>query len=139
MKDNPIPSLPPHSGLIVFDGYCNLCNGIVRFLIKIDRKQRLKFTNFESETWKSISDSVPQETDSIVFVKQGHYYFQSEAVIEILKTLGYPWRAVMVFKVIPFKIREAIYKLIARTRYKVFGKRDTCQLPSDKVKNRFLS
>jgi predicted DCC family thiol-disulfide oxidoreductase YuxK len=130
--------LPPEKGLIVFDSYCVLCSATVSILTRIDRKQNLYFTTFESKVWKDISGETTSEPDSIVFFKKGKSYIQSDAVIMIIATLEYPWRMLNIIRVIPRFLREKLYRLIARNRYKIFGMKDNCGIPSPEIKRRYL-
>lgn len=130
--------LPPEKGLIVFDSYCVLCSATVSFLTKIDRKQNLYFTTFDSKVWKDITGEKTSEPDSIVFFRNGKSYIQSDAVIMILATLGYPWRLFNFFRIIPRFLREKLYRLIARNRYTIFGRKDNCGIPSPEIKRRYL-
>lgn len=131
-------SLPGSKGLIVFDGYCFLCNNTVKFLLRIDKKEKFLFTHFESDTWKSLAPSTPFKADSIVYVTGNNHYIQSEAVLKILSELGYPWKVLNFIKFIPFNWREKLYRLIARNRYHIFGKRETCSVPGPRYSHRFL-
>ncbi len=76
--------------------------------------------------------------DSLIFVKNGNLWLQSEAVIQILLMLRYPWKSLVIIKYIPYSIREALYRFIARTRYKIFPPKTSCALPEEKVRKRFV-
>lgn len=130
--------LPADAGLIVFDSFCVLCSSTVSILMKIDRKGRLFYTSFDTPTGKDLSKALPPELESLVFLKNGQVYLQSDAVVKIIHTLGYPWKALVIIKFIPPGIRDAIYKFIARTRYRIFGRKEQCQLPSPEIRKRFI-
>ncbi len=132
-------NLPPEKGLIVFDSYCILCSATISLLAKIDRKENLYFTTFDSKTWKSIIGGKPSYPDSIIFFKNGKSYIQSDAVIMIMATLEYPWKFLNVIKIIPRPLREKLYRLIARNRYTIFGMKDNCSIPSPQIKRRYLT
>lgn len=129
----------PGKGIVFFDGYCILCNRAVALLIRIDRKKRLFFATFDSNTWKEIAGFQPQQPESIVFYINGKQYLQSEAILRIIQTLEYPWKIAYIGKYLPFSLREKIYSLIARNRYSLFGKRDTCVITSKDNKSRYLT
>jgi len=124
---------------IFFDGVCNLCNGAINFVIDRDTSGRYQFASLQSEV---ASEHLPERytaLDSIVLYKvSGKIYDKSSAALEIAKGLGGGWSLFYVFKIIPKFIRDAIYNWIARNRYKWFGKRATCRMPSPELKERFL-
>lgn len=124
--------------IIIFDGYCTLCNSLISLLLRLDKKKIFLFANFESSTWKAFSHNLEYSSDSIVLYKDGQFSIQSEAVLRIIETLGYPWKVFIVARIIPFKIREKIYRIIARNRYAIFGKKDNCKIPTPDIKDRFL-
>jgi len=115
-----------------------LCNNLVNRLLRIDKKEKFLFTHFESGTWKSINPSKPFLANSIVYVSGNSHYIQSEAVLKILAELSYPWKVLYILKYIPFNWREKLYRLIARNRYHIFGKRETCSIPTPELSHRFL-
>lgn len=131
-------NIPKGQGIIVFDGYCVLCSSTVTFLTRIDKEKKFLFTTFDSQTWRNLSVPLSPETDSIVLLMDSEVYIQSEAIIRIIYELGFPWSLLRVIRFIPFKIREKVYRLIAKKRYKLFGRRDTCSIPDAVVTNRQL-
>ena len=127
--------------VILFDGVCNLCNGAVRFFIKHDRRQRLRFASLQSESGRFILEKhgLPDDyLSSIVFVEGESFYLNSTAVLRACRHLGFPWSTAKVFLFIPRPIRDLIYKWIARNRYRWFGKMDSCSLPDPATADRFL-
>lgn len=126
--------------LILFDGVCNLCNNTVDFLLKRDRTKQFRFASLQSETGKELKNKfhIPQETDSIVFVHMDQFYIESEAALEIARLLPYPWKVASIFKIVPRTLRDKIYRWIARNRYRWFGKRDTCRMPTPEEIESFL-
>ena len=128
--------------IVFFDGVCNLCNGTVQFLLKIDKRQRLKFGSLQGETAKKILPSYniqPEVLTSIVFIHNNKVYTESTAVLEIFRVIGGSWKALYIFKIIPDLIRNSIYRIVARYRYKWFGKNDYCTIPKPEYKNRFVA
>ena len=131
-----------HESVVFFDGVCNLCNGTVQFLLKIDKHQRLQFGSLQGETAKRILLTYqisPEKLSSIIFIHQNKVYTESTAVLEICKVIGGAWRLLYIFKVIPAFIRNGIYKRIARNRYQWFGKRSSCKIPTLSERGRFLN
>jgi len=125
--------------VILFDGFCNLCNGTVDFLIKRDHKKQFTYIPLQSESGKLLIQEfhIPMITDSVILVKLNQVYFESDTVIEIAGMLSYPWKLGVCAKFIPKKIRDGIYRLIAKNRYRWFGKRETCRIPTSEEKDFF--
>jgi predicted DCC family thiol-disulfide oxidoreductase YuxK len=127
--------------IVIFDGVCNFCNGAVKFIIKRDPQGVFAFTPMQSELAQELTQrfSVPDVgTDTLVLIKKGECYVLSDAALEIARDLKGPWRFCYVFKVVPRPIRDAAYKLFARHRYRLFGKKNACMVPSAEVTSRFL-
>ena len=128
--------------IILFDGVCNLCNGTVLFIIKRDKKLKFKFASLQSETGQKIVTQfhLPAEDfDSFVYLKKGKLLLRSDAVLHVLKDLGYPWKIFFAFSVLPISFRDAVYDFIARNRFRFFGKRGACMIPTESTMERFLS
>ena len=129
--------------IILFDGVCNLCNGTVLFIIHRDKKKKFKFATLQSETGKRISAqfhlSSIDDFDSFVYLKQNKLLLRSDAVLHLLKEMGYPWKIFFAFRVLPLSFRDAVYDLIARNRFRFFGRRDACMIPTAGIAERFLS
>jgi predicted DCC family thiol-disulfide oxidoreductase YuxK len=125
--------------LVLFDGFCNLCNGTVGFILKNDGKKQFRFVAFQSEAGKKITEfyGISPETDSVLLIVEKHVFAESAAVIEIARRLPFPWKTVVIFETIPKKIRDKIYRWIARNRYKWFGKRKNCRVPTAGEKHFF--
>ena len=142
----PLPTSPqqggggclPPSHLILFDGFCHLCSKTVQFILKHDKKGIFYFAPLQSETTKEIcADST--DVDSVVYVEYGQIFIRSEAILKICIKLGFPWNILAVGKILPIRWRDKIYDMIAKKRYKWFGKRDSCMMPEEKYKKRFLN
>lgn len=127
--------------IILFDGVCNLCNGFVQFLIKRDKKARFKFASLQSESGQSLLlkfNLPPDDFHSFIYIKGDSHYTKSTAALNVLKDMGGPWKLFYVFILTPKFIRDFIYSSIAKSRYKLFGKRETCMVPTPDIKKRFL-
>ena len=137
--------LPPNIGVsdkvILFDGVCKLCNAWSNFIIKHDRHRVFKLCSVQSKEGKQIllHFGLPSETYETMLYVEGNQSFQkSEAFFQIITQLGYPWKIVCIFKVIPKPLRDWMYDRIALNRYSLFGKYDYCTLPSPDHEARFL-
>ena len=130
--------------IVVFDGVCNLCNAAVDFLLRHDRSGALRFASAQGPTGSALlgveagdDGSVP-DPDTIVVAVDGQLLERSDAVLALVGHLGWPWRAASVGRVVPRPVRDAAYDLIARNRYRWFGRKETCRLPSPEERARFL-
>ncbi|WP_205967523.1 thiol-disulfide oxidoreductase DCC family protein [Aquisalinus luteolus] len=128
--------------VIVFDGVCNLCNGSVQFVLKRDDAGLFRFASVQSMTGSRMVREAgydPQDPSTFLLVESGRAYEKSDAVIRILSRLNHPWPLISkAMSVVPRFIRDPGYRLVARNRYRLFGKRDTCMIPSPGVRERFL-
>jgi predicted DCC family thiol-disulfide oxidoreductase YuxK len=127
--------------LVIFDGLCNLCNGTVQFIIKRDRKKRFSFTTCQSGFAQDIIQHYgfpATDQSTVVYVKNGVPCFKSKAVLEILRDLGCCWNFLYILIIIPPFIRDFVYDIIAKNRYRVFGKRESCMIPNSEITDRFL-
>lgn len=131
------------SYILLFDGVCNLCNRLVNFVIKRDKKEKFKFAALQSESGQALLEKLGLSThdfDTFVLLRNDDKVFvKSKAGLTVLKELGGGWRMLYAFMIIPTPIRDFVYNRIARTRYQVFGKRDSCMIPGPEVENRFLN
>jgi predicted DCC family thiol-disulfide oxidoreductase YuxK len=129
-----------NSKLILFDGVCNLCNGFVQFVIKNDKKKLFKFGSLQSENSKSIllNLGVEQNLKTVILIDDGVAYFKSDAALQIMMQLQFPFKILYIFIIVPRFIRNWVYDFIAKYRYKFFGKKDTCMVPSQELKERFI-
>lgn len=127
--------------ILFFDGVCNLCNTSIQRVIKADKKGVFRFASLQSETAKELladSGLNPTELKSVILLHQDRFYTRSNAVLESARLLGGAWSLLYIFIIVPPFIRNAIYDWIARNRYRWFGKKDACMIPSPELKSRFL-
>ncbi|HPG12752.1 MAG TPA: thiol-disulfide oxidoreductase DCC family protein [Chitinophagaceae bacterium] len=127
--------------LVIFDGVCNFCNYWVNFAVKRDRKKRLLFSPFQGKTASKILldyNINPTTITSVILIDNGKAYSQSSAAIRICKYLDGGWKLFYILLIIPKFIRDFLYNIIARNRYKWFGKKETCMIPTPALKERFL-
>jgi predicted DCC family thiol-disulfide oxidoreductase YuxK len=128
--------------IILFDGVCNLCNSSVQFVIKRDKKDLFRYAALQSTIGEKLvaeRNIDTSQVDSIVLIEPGvAYYTKSDAALEIAQDLGGLWKLMGIFTWIPTSIRNAIYDFVARNRYKWFGKKDACMIPTPELKAKFL-
>ena len=125
--------------IIFFDGVCNLCNGAINFIIDRDPHSYFKFAPLQSDIAKEyIPEDLIQKTDSILYWHSGEISSKSNAALKIAKHLKGGWKMAYGFIIIPKFIRDFFYDLVARNRYSWFGKRDSCRMPTQDIKDRFL-
>ncbi|SDC42672.1 Predicted thiol-disulfide oxidoreductase YuxK, DCC family [Terribacillus halophilus] len=129
-----------NEAIILFDGVCNLCNGSVQFIIKHDKGAYFKFASLQSDFGSKLKEAkqIPDEVDSIIFVKGNRVYTQSSAVLRIARHLDGVWKLAAAALIISRPIRDMMYRYVARNRYRWFGKQNQCMLPSPELKERFL-
>lgn len=128
--------------ILYFDGVCNLCNAAVHWVIKSDKQEQFRFASLQSEAGQSMLMSYFFEKskipDSVLLEIDGMLYAKSSAAIKLLQMLGGVYKLSVIAWVVPRFIRDAAYDFIARNRYKWYGKRDSCMLPTHELKSRFL-
>jgi predicted DCC family thiol-disulfide oxidoreductase YuxK len=128
--------------IVLFDGVCNLCNGSIQFLIKRDRKAYFRFASLQSDTGQKLQADLgmdPQALDSVILVEGDRWYKESDAAFRIARSLPGAWKLLTAFRIIPRPLRDAMYRWIARNRYRWFGKAETCWLPTPELRSRFLA
>jgi len=127
--------------IVLFDGVCNYCNAMINFAIRYDKNAVLKFAPLQSDTGQRLKEQykITSEADSMIFIENSKAYTYSEAAIRIAKRLDWPAKIFYAFTIVPKFIRDPVYKWIAKNRYKWFGKREECMIPTPDVKARFLS
>ena len=126
--------------IIFFDGVCGLCNSFVDIIFKADKKGIFKFSPLQGDTAKKYLPELPEQAGewSIVYIDENNIYDQSDATLKILERLGVTWGLLSIFGFLPKGFRNYIYRLVAIYRYRIFGKRDTCRIPTEAEKERFL-
>lgn len=132
MSDHPI---------IVFDGFCNLCNGAVSFIIRRDSRQLFRFAPMQGAAACALMDRYEIQSlgyDTFFLVKDGQCFLSTSAALEIARDLDGYWYLFGVFRIVPAPIRDFFYRLLGRHRYRLFGRRASCMVPSPNVAERFL-
>lgn len=134
--------LPKDKKIILFDGVCNLCDATVQFVIKHDKHDVFRFVALQSELGQEIIRYIgvdTSKTDSIILYEPGHaYYYKAEAAIRIAKELGGVYSLMGMFSVLPNWFSNKVYDYVARNRYKWYGKKEECMIPTPEMKAKFL-
>jgi predicted DCC family thiol-disulfide oxidoreductase YuxK len=127
--------------VILFDGICNLCNASVRFVVRRDPTGMFRFASLQSERGRRLlrGNGLPvDDLSSIVLVDDERCYVKSDAALRIVRALRWPWPVLVVFSIVPRRVRDCLYEYIARNRYRWFGKQDACEVPRPELAERFL-
>jgi predicted DCC family thiol-disulfide oxidoreductase YuxK len=127
--------------VVLFDGVCNLCAGSLPWLLRMDRRDRLRFGTLQSERAAELLVSRGLSADydeSMVVVDDGTAYTESDAVVRLAWLLGFPWAVGAVAALVPSSLRDRLYRWIANNRYDWFGKRDACLSPDEELRARFI-
>lgn len=130
-----------NNNILLFDGVCNLCNGFVQFTIERDKQSKFKFASLQSKSGQYLltQNKLPVENfTSLVYLKGEQCLLKSSAILHFLKELGGVWKVFFILILIPKPIRDFVYSIIANSRYKIFGRRQSCFLPTPELKQRFL-
>ena len=137
------PMPDPANPILLYDGVCGLCNRLVQFVLKRDAGAHFRFASLQSDFAATLLRQHgldPDDLDTVYLVEPGQRLTaRSDAVISVLRKLGGFWSAVaLLLRALPKSLRDRGYDIIARSRYRIFGKRDTCFLPEEKYRDRFL-
>lgn len=130
-----------NSPLVLFDGVCNFCNYWVNFSIKRDKKKKLFFAPLQGETAKNLLSQFDLDADqlaSVILIEKGRIYTQSSAALRLCRHLDGFWKLGYGLMIVPKFIRDFFYNIIARNRYKWFGKKESCMIPTPEQRSRFL-
>ena len=134
--------MPKDKKIVLFDGVCNMCDSLVQYVIRRDTKDVFRFVQLQSETGMKILQHIGvdrEKMDSIILYEPGiAYYYKSAAVFEIAKALGGIASLLSVFKIVPTSIRNPVYDYVARNRYKWYGRKDSCIIPTKEMLSKFL-
>lgn len=127
--------------VVLFDGVCNFCNASVNFIIRHDHDEKFKFAPLQSEYGRQMRERfrIADDVDSIILVEGDQVYLHSTAGLRIARTLGGIWSLGYALIVVPRPVRDWFYKMFAKYRYRLFGKKDVCMVPTAEVRERFLS
>jgi predicted DCC family thiol-disulfide oxidoreductase YuxK len=127
--------------VIVFDGVCVLCSGFFKFVVRVDQAQQFRFVTAQSPLGQAIYRDLGLPTEDFetnLVIVGGEIHQRLDAFCAAMRALGWPWRALAAASWLPRRIKDPLYYAIARNRYKVFGRTDTCMIPTPSVRARFL-
>ncbi len=128
----------PHP-VVLFDGVCNLCNASINFVIDRDARSVFRFAPLQSDVGRAlVAECGLEGEDSIVLVEDGRCYVRSDAALRIARRLDGAWPMLSALRIVPRPLRDAAYRVIARNRYRWFGRQDACRLPTPDLRARFL-
>jgi predicted DCC family thiol-disulfide oxidoreductase YuxK len=130
--DNPV---------ILFDGVCNLCNSSVQFVLRRDKKKQFLFGSLQGRYGQQVLNELNMPADdlhSFILKENNAVYTKSTAALRVLKILGGGWKFLYIFIIVPRFIRDGVYGFIARNRYRWFGKKEACWVPTPELKSRFI-
>jgi predicted DCC family thiol-disulfide oxidoreductase YuxK len=136
------PTAPDIDGpVVLFDGVCTLCNGVVQFLLSRDPEARLRFAPLQSEAGQALlrRHGLPADVETVVLVEGDGAHTKSAAAIRIAELLGWPYRLARVGRLVPRGVRDRLYDVVADNRYDWFGRRERCTVPDEDVRDRFLA
>jgi predicted DCC family thiol-disulfide oxidoreductase YuxK len=130
-----------HPPVILFDGVCNFCSGMVNFIIRQDKNKKFRFAALQSDAGQKLLKeyNLPVENfESFILIDKGKVYKSSTAGLRLYNQLPWYWKWTQLFWIFPAFIRNGVYNFIAKHRYKWFGKKDSCMVPTADIKSRFL-
>lgn len=130
-----------HPRIVFYDGVCGLCNKTVRRLVRLDRDRRFRYAPLQGELGgrlRAERDDVPDDLDSFVYLEDGRAYLRSRALVRAARQLCYPWKMASWLWIIPWPITDLVYRLVARWRYRIWGKYDECRIPTPEERELFL-
>ena len=128
--------------IILFDGVCNVCSAAVQFVIKRDKKNNFRFASLQSTEGQKLlahHKLSPNDFNSFVLIENDKVYIKSDGALKVAKELSGLWPLLYGFIIVPKVLRDGIYNLIARNRYKWFGKKDSCMIPTPEIMAKFLN
>ncbi len=134
-------AIPADKPILLFDGVCNLCNGFVQFVIKRDPKGKFLFAALQSEVGQALlqqANMPTEELSTVVLYENRKFYTHSSVPLLVVRKFGGAWPLLYGLVIVPKFIRDRIYNWIARNRYRWFGKRESCMIPTPELKSRFL-
>lgn len=127
--------------IVVFDAQCLLCNGWVRFLLQHDRAGRIRFASMQGVTGRQLLADAGlsvQGLQTLLVVDGARSWQHTAAILRVLHALGWPWRLAWVGWLVPAPLRDALYRWVARNRYRIWGRSESCMLPTPETAARFL-
>lgn len=127
--------------VILFDGVCNFCNASINFVIRQDKKNIFRFAPLQSNAGQQLAEKyfLPKENfETFILIDEGKVYTRSTAALKLLNLLPWYWKWLQLFWIVPRFLRDKVYDFVARNRYKWFGKKEVCMIPTPEMRSRFL-
>lgn len=126
--------------IVLFDGVCNFCDSSVNFLIARDSGDIFRFAALQSPAGQALKErfNIGEDVDSVILIEDDKAYTHSEAAIRMAKALGGVWSVFGIFGIFPAALRDPFYKFFAKHRYKLFGKKDACMMPTPEIRAKFI-
>jgi predicted DCC family thiol-disulfide oxidoreductase YuxK len=127
--------------ILLFDGVCNLCHGFVDFTIRYDEEGTFKFASLQSDVGRELQEKFsldPDKVDTVVLIEGDEYYTKSTAALKVFRELDGYWFLLYPLIYLPRFVRDAVYDVVARYRYQIFGQKDACPAPDPDLEDRFL-
>jgi predicted DCC family thiol-disulfide oxidoreductase YuxK len=134
--------MPDRQPILLFDGVCNLCDGVVQWVIAHDPAGQFRFASLQSDAGRALlarHGLPPDALDTVVLVDGDRYFRKSDAALEVLRLLGGGWALLAALRAVPRPLRDAVYDWVARHRYRWFGQRAECLVPTPELRQRFLA
>jgi len=141
-SDPSVPAFADDKPIIVFDGQCVFCSSWARFVLAIDRKGRYRLLAAQTPLGEALYRHLgldPKNYETNILIENGVAYFKADRSIRLAMGLGFPWSLAVVFRAIPRGLRDRLYDLVARNRYRIFGRTDVCYAPRPEYRDRFLA
>jgi len=138
---NDIEKISFEHPVMFFDGECIFCSRALQFFIRIDKDELIRYTTLQSDEGQLVMKNlnISDDMDSVALIDKGDYYVKSDVTFQLLGQMKYPWKILSVIKILPRSFRDFFYDIIAKNRYKIFGKSDHCIIPSVDQKHLFLN
>ena len=139
--DPTVPTFPDDRPIVVFDGQCAFCSASARFLMRRDRRGRLRLLPAQTDLGRALYRHYgldPDDPESNILLQDGVAWFRSEGNLRISETLGWPWSAARLLRLVPEPVRDWGYALVARNRFRLFGRLDACEVPRPEFRDRVL-
>ncbi len=141
-SDRSVPDFPDTDPVLIFDGECVMCSRTAVFVLNHERRQTCRFLAAQSSLGQALYTHYGLETRELetnILLLEGMPYFRSDAAIQVMVLMGFPWSIGRVFRLVPRAWRNRFYDVVARNRFRIFGRRDQCYMPTPETAHRFLS
>jgi predicted DCC family thiol-disulfide oxidoreductase YuxK len=142
VADDPTAAADAEGPIVLYDGVCGLCDRSVQLILRNDRRGRFRFAALQSNTGRQLMEKFglsPEALDSVVLVEGEHAWRKSRAALRIARRMDAPWPLLWPLVIVPRPVADFLYDLLAKNRYRIFGKLDACMIPPPEVRARFLS